>query len=83
MIVLGSLGIAGVILSESILSFLGLGIQIPTPSWGTMVDTSRTYITTAWWYGIFPGLVIMLTVLGFNFLGDGLRDALEPTQYNK
>ena len=78
MIVLGSLGIAGVILSESILSFLGLGIQIPTPSWGTMVDTSRTYITTAWWYGIFPGLVIMLTVLGFNFLGDGLRDALDP-----
>ncbi len=83
MIVLASLGIAGVILSEAILSFLGLGIQIPTPSWGTMVDASRTYITTAWWYGIFPGLVIMLTVLGFNFLGDGLRDALEPTQYNK
>lgn len=83
MIVLASLGIAGVILSEAILSFLGLGIQIPTPSWGTMVDASRTYITSAWWYGIFPGLVIMLTVLGFNFLGDGLRDALEPTQYNK
>ncbi len=83
MIVLASLGIAGVILSEAILSFLGLGIQIPTPSWGTMVDASRTYITTAWWYGIFPGMIIMLTVLGFNFLGDGLRDALEPTQYNK
>ncbi|MEP7291881.1 MAG: ABC transporter permease [Chloroflexota bacterium] len=83
MIVLASLGVAGVILSESILSFLGLGIQIPTPSWGTMVDASRTYITTAWWYGVFPGLTIMLTVLGFNFLGDGLRDALQPTQYNK
>lgn len=83
MIVLASLGIAGVILSEAILSFLGLGIQIPTPSWGTMVDASRTYITTAWWYGVFPGLIIMLTVMGFNFLGDGLRDALEPTQYNK
>jgi len=83
MIVLASLGIAGAILSESILSFLGLGIQIPTPSWGTMVDASRTYITTAWWYGVFPGLTIMVTVLGFNFLGDGLRDALEPTQYNK
>lgn len=83
MIVLASLGVAGVILSESILSFLGLGIQIPTPSWGTMVDASRTYITTAWWYGVFPGLIIMLTVMGFNFLGDGLRDALQPTQYNK
>ena len=83
MIVLASLGIAGAILSESILSFLGLGIQIPTPSWGTMVDASRSYLTSAWWYGIFPGLVIMLTVLGFNFIGDGLRDALQPTQYNK
>lgn len=83
MIVLASLGIAGVILSESILSFLGLGIQIPTPSWGTMVNSSRGYITSAWWYAIFPGLVIMMTVLGFNFLGDGLRDALQPNQYNK
>ncbi len=83
MIVLASLGVAGVILSESILSFLGLGIQIPTPSWGTMVNSSRGYITTAWWYGVFPGLIIMLTVLGFNFLGDGLRDALQPNQYNK
>lgn len=78
MIVVATLGIAGAILSESILSFLGLGIQIPTPSWGTMVDSGRNYITTAWWYSIFPGLTIMLTVLGFNFLGDGLRDALEP-----
>jgi peptide/nickel transport system permease protein len=83
MIVLASLGIAGAILSESILSFLGLGIQIPNPSWGTMVDASRGYLTSAWWYGVFPGLVIMLTVLGFNFIGDGLRDALQPTQYNK
>ncbi len=83
MIVLASLGVAGVILSEAILSFLGLGIQIPTPSWGTMVNSSRTYITTAWWYSVFPGITIMLTVLGFNFLGDGLRDALEPTQYDR
>ena len=80
MIVLASLGVAGGILSESILSFLGLGIQIPTPSWGTMVNSGRTYMTTAWWYSVFPGLTIMLTVLGFNFLGDGLRDALEPTR---
>jgi peptide/nickel transport system permease protein len=83
MIVLASLGIAGAILSESILSFLGLGVQIPTPSWGTMVAFSRSYITSAWWYAIFPGLTIMITVLGFNFLGDGLRDALQPTQYNR
>jgi peptide/nickel transport system permease protein len=83
MVVLASLGIAGVILSESILSFLGLGIQIPTPSWGTMVDTGKSYLTTAWWYSIFPGFTIMLTVLGFNFLGDGLLDALQPTHYNK
>jgi ABC-type dipeptide/oligopeptide/nickel transport system permease subunit len=82
MIVLGTLGIAGVILSEAILSFLGLGIQIPTPSWGTMVNTGQNYIFSAWWYAIFPGLAIMLTVLGFNFLGDGLRDALDPTQYD-
>ncbi len=81
MIVLGTLGVAGVILAEAILSFLGLGIQIPIPSWGTMVNTGQNYIFTAWWYAIFPGLAIMLTVLGFNFLGDGLRDALDPTHY--
>lgn len=83
MVVLASVGVAGVILSESILSFLGLGIQIPTPSWGTMVNTGKTYMTTAWWYSIFPGFVIMLTVLGFNFLGDGLLDALQPSRHNK
>jgi peptide/nickel transport system permease protein len=83
MVVLASLGVAGVILSESILSFLGLGIQIPTPSWGTMVNTGKAYMTTAWWYSAFPGFVIMLTVLGFNFLGDGLLDALQPTRHSK
>ncbi|MBN1287439.1 MAG: ABC transporter permease [Anaerolineae bacterium] len=83
MIVLGTLGIAGVILLESTLSFLGLGVQIPNPSWGTMVDVGRNYLPTGkWWYATFPGLIIMITVLGFNFLGDGLRDALDPTQYN-
>ncbi len=81
MIVLGTLGVAGMILSEAILSFLGLGIQIPTPSWGTMVNTGQNYIFNAQWYAIFPGLAIMITVLGFNFLGDGLRDALDPTRY--
>jgi peptide/nickel transport system permease protein len=82
MIVLGTLGIAGVILSEAILSFLGLGIQIPIPSWGTMVNTGQNYIFTAWWYAVYPGLAIMITVLGFNFVGDGLRDALDPTHYS-
>ena len=81
MIVLGTLGIAGVIQSEAILSFLGLGIQIPTPSWGTMINTGQNYIFNAAWYAIFPGLAIMITVLGFNFLGDGLRDAFDPTRY--
>ena len=80
-IVLTTLGVAGVILSESGLSFLGLGVLIPNPSWGTMIDTGRNYTTRAWWYAVFPGLAIMITVLGFNFLGDGLRDALDPTLY--
>jgi ABC-type dipeptide/oligopeptide/nickel transport system permease subunit len=80
-IVLASLGIAGAILSESTLSFLGLGVQIPNPSWGTMIDEGRNYFTNAWWYAIFPGLAIMITVLGFNFVGDGLRDALDPKLY--
>lgn len=80
-IVLASLGIAGAILAESTLSFLGLGVQIPNPSWGTMVDEGRNYFINAWWYAIFPGATIMITVLGFNFVGDGLRDALDPRLY--
>jgi ABC-type dipeptide/oligopeptide/nickel transport system permease subunit len=80
-IVLASLGIAGAILAESSLSFLGLGVQIPNPSWGSMIDLGRNYTTNAWWYAVFPGVAIMITVLGFNFVGDGLRDALDPTQY--
>lgn len=80
-IVLASLGIAGAILAESTLSFLGLGVRIPNPSWGTMIDEGRNFFTNAWWYATFPGLTIMLTVLGFNFVGDGLRDALDPKLY--
>lgn len=80
-LVLASLGIAGAILAESSLSFLGLGVQIPNPSWGTMISTGRNFTANAWWYAIFPGLTIMITVLGFNFIGDGLRDALDPSQY--
>lgn len=76
MIVVGSLGIAGAILGEATLSFLGLGIQEPIPSWGTMINQGQNYIFSAWWYSIFPGLTIMTAVLGFNFLGDALRDAI-------
>jgi peptide/nickel transport system permease protein len=82
MIVLATLGVAGVILSEATLSFLGLGIQIPNPSWGTMVQVGKNYLPTGkWWYAVLPGITIMFTVLGFNFVGDGLRDALDPTLY--
>jgi peptide/nickel transport system permease protein len=80
-IVLASLGVAGSVLAESTLSFLGLGVEIPNPSWGTMIDQGRNFFTNAWWYAMFPGLTIMLTVLGFNFVGDGLRDALDPRLY--
>lgn len=80
-IVLATLGIAGVILTESGLSFLGLGVEIPNPSWGTMIDAGRNFTRNAWWYAVFPGIAIMITVLGFNFVGDGLRDALDPKLY--
>lgn len=76
MIVIGSLGVAGAILSEATLSFLGLGIQEPLASWGTMINKGQQFIFNAWWYSVFPGAVIMLVVLGFNFLGDAVRDAL-------
>ena len=76
LIVVGSLGVAGAILSEATLSFLGLGIQEPIPSWGTMINNGQDFIFNAWWYSVFPGLVIMTVVLGFNFLGDALRDTL-------
>jgi peptide/nickel transport system permease protein len=72
LIVIGSLGVAGTILSEATLSFLGLGIQEPVASWGTMVNKGQDFIFDAWWYSIFPGFVIMLVVLGFNFVGDAM-----------
>jgi peptide/nickel transport system permease protein len=73
-----TLSLAFAILAEAALSFLGLGTQPPDPSWGRMLAESRAYILDAPWLGIFPGLAIMFTVMGFNFLGDGLRDALDP-----
>ncbi|MBN1536914.1 MAG: ABC transporter permease [Anaerolineales bacterium] len=77
-IVEASLSLAFAILNEAALSFLGLGTQIPDPSWGRMLKESRGFIQSAPWLGIFPGLAIMLTVMGFNFVGDGLRNALDP-----
>ena len=77
-IVQASMDIGGVILTIASLSFLGLGAQSPTPEWGLMVSTSRNYFLNAWWYSIFPGLAIFITVLVFNLLGDGLREILDP-----
>jgi peptide/nickel transport system permease protein len=77
-IVLASLGVAGAILTAASLSFLGLGAQPPDPEWGAMLSTGRTFIRRAWWLTMFPGLAIMITVLGINLLGDGLRDLLDP-----
>lgn len=77
-IVFATLGIGSVILTEASLSFLGLGsAQQATPSWGKMLTESRAFIRSAWWMPFFPGLAILLTVMGFNLLGDGLRDALD------
>lgn len=77
-IVLSTLTLGGSILGASALSFLGLGAQPPTPEWGFMLNNARGFLHEAWWYPLFPGLTIMLMVLGFNLLGDGLRDALDP-----
>jgi peptide/nickel transport system permease protein len=78
LIVQASVALAFAILIEASLSYLGLGTQPPDPSWGTMLNEGRTYLETAPWMSIFPGLAIMLAVLGFNLLGDGLRDVLDP-----
>ena len=75
-----SLAMSFAILTEAGLSFLGLGIQPPTPAWGSMLGEARNYITVAWWLTAFPGLAIFLTVISFNFIGDGLREALDPRQ---
>jgi peptide/nickel transport system permease protein len=77
-LVIATLGVAYAILTEASLSFLGLGAQPPTPSWGGMLSTAREQLFTAPWISIFPGLAIFLTVLGLNLLGDGLRDVLDP-----
>ena len=76
-VVAATLNIAHAILSESYISFLGYGIQPPTPSWGNMLDNAQSYLTNAPWLAIVPGVAITLTVTSFNFIGDGLRDALD------
>ncbi len=77
-LVVATLGIGGAILIESSLSFLGLGVQPPTPSWGNMLEEGRDHLTDAWWLITFPGLAIFFTVLGYNLLGEGLRDYMDP-----
>jgi len=79
-IVQTSLSLAFAILSETALSFLGLGVQPPDPSWGRMLFEGRGFVQQAWWMGVFPGAAIFLTVLAFNVVGDALRDALDPRQ---
>jgi peptide/nickel transport system permease protein len=81
-IVMATLGLAGAILAEAALSFLGLGVQPPTPSWGSMLTSGRQYLGIANHLAIYPGIAIMLAVMGLNFLGDGLIDALDP-KYRK
>ncbi len=77
-IVSSVLGVAGAVLLESGLSFLGLGVQAPQASWGNILSDGKNYIQFAWWLSLFPGLAILMTVLGYNLLGEGLRDALDP-----
>jgi peptide/nickel transport system permease protein len=77
-LVSATLGVAGAILAESGLSFLGLGVQPPTPSWGNILIEGKANIEIAWWLSVFPGLAILVTVLAYNLLGEGLRDALDP-----
>lgn len=77
-LVSATLGVAGAILTESALSFLGIGVQPPTPSWGNMLIAGKQTLGTAWWLSVFPGMAILITVLGYNLLGEGIRDAMDP-----
>lgn len=76
--VAATLGVAGAILTESALSFLGIGVQPPTPSWGNMLTAGKDYLEFAWWLSLFPGVAILVTVIAYNLVGEGLRDALDP-----
>src|SRR6266516_4546195 len=79
LIVVATLHLARIIILESTLSFLGLGIQPPTPSWGGMISEGRSYLATAWWISVFPGLALLLTTMSVSRIGDWLRDILDPT----
>ena len=78
LIVMSSLGIAGAILAGAALSFIGMGAQAPSPEWGAMLSSGRSYLRHEWWIATFPGIALAVTAFGFNLLGDGLRDALDP-----
>lgn len=82
-IVSATLGLAGAIISESGLSYLGFGVQLPTPTWGNMLSNTQNQITTAPWTVVFPGIAIFLVVIAINYIGDGLRDALDPRHFTK
>jgi len=77
-LVAATLGVAGAILTESALSFLGLGVQPPAATWGAMLSDGKDYLSRAWWLSFYPGLAILITVLSYNLMGEGLRDALDP-----
>jgi peptide/nickel transport system permease protein len=79
-IIVATLRIGGIILIEAALSFLGLGVQPPTASWGNIINEGRDNLLNHWWISTFPGLAIVLTVVCFNLVGDGVRDALDPRQ---
>jgi peptide/nickel transport system permease protein len=81
-LVSATLGVAGAILTESSLSFLGIGVQPPIPSWGNILTAGKANIEIAWWLSLFPGIAILITVLGYNLLGEGIRDALDPRLKN-
>ncbi|MBN2298620.1 MAG: ABC transporter permease [Deltaproteobacteria bacterium] len=77
-LVAATLGIASAVLVESALSFLGIGVQPPTPSWGNILTQGQSVLGIAWWLSFFPGMAILVTVLGYNLLGEGIRDAIDP-----
>ncbi|MDA8078253.1 MAG: ABC transporter permease [Nitrospiraceae bacterium] len=77
------LGIAGAVLVESSLSFLGIGVQPPTPSWGNILTLGKDNMEIAWWLSVFPGLAILITVLGYNLLGEGIRDSIDPRLWDR
>jgi len=77
-IVISTFGVASAILAEAGLSFLGLGVPLSVPTWGSMLADGRRFVDTSWWLAVFPGIAIFLTVLAINLLGDYLRDVLDP-----